>query len=171
MLEVKVRSGFFAGVEGSSDIIRAEGAIIRQSSSSEHSAKSCIVAWKAGRRTPPLEQRGSGSATFMRRPPTKLVLPCHEPLPLSKSACEGGWRFMEKWFSGSAFAAARDARRCSGFARIVIAGNAIAARPAAPKPGAGSTGRPTAAISRVRKAGSTTGIGSSNTASAGAGRA
>ena len=77
------------------------------------------------------------------------ILPWHEPLPLSKSACVGGWRFMEKWFSGSAFAAARDARRCSGFVPIAIADNAIAARRAAPKPGAGSTGRPTAAISRV----------------------
>jgi len=78
---------------------------------------------------------------------------------------------MEKWFSGSAFAAARDARRCSGFAPIAIAGNAIAARSAAPKPGVGSTGRPIAATSRVPKAGSTTGTGSSTTVSAGAGRA
>ena len=78
---------------------------------------------------------------------------------------------MEKWFSGSAFAAARDARRCSGFVSIAIADNAIAARRAAPKPGAGSTGRPTAAINRARKAGSTTGIGSSSTVSATAGRA
>ena len=78
---------------------------------------------------------------------------------------------MEKWFSGCAFAAARDARRCSGFVHIAIADNAIAARRAAPKPGAGSTGRPTAAISKVWKAGSTTGIGSSSIASAGAGRA
>ena len=78
---------------------------------------------------------------------------------------------MEKGFSGSAFAAARDARRCSGFVPIAIADNAIAARSAAPKPGAGSTGRPTAVISRARKADSTTGIGSSTTASTGAGRA
>jgi len=92
-------------------------------------------------------------------------------LPLSKSAGVDGWRFVEKWFSGSAFAAAKDARRCSGFVRIAIADNAIAARRAAAKPGAGSTGRPTAAINRVPKAGSTTGIGSRTTASAGAGRA
>jgi len=78
---------------------------------------------------------------------------------------------MEKWFSGSAFAAARGARRRSGFVHIVIVVNAIAARRAAAKPGAGSTGRPTAAISRVPKAGSTTAIGSSIIASAGAGRA
>ena len=78
---------------------------------------------------------------------------------------------MEKWFSGSAFAAARDARRCSGSAHIATADNAIAARRAAPKPGGGNTGRPTAAISRVPKAGSTTGIGSSTTVSAGAGLA
>lgn len=96
----------------------------------------------------------------MRRSPSKLVLPWHEPLPLSKSACMGGWRFMESWFSGSAFAVARDARHCSGFVHIAIAANAIAARRAAAKPGAGSTGRPTVAISKVPKAGSTTGIGS-----------
>ena len=78
---------------------------------------------------------------------------------------------MQKWFSGSAFAAARDARQCSGFVHIAIADNAIAARRAAAKPGAGSTRRPTAGISRVPKAGLTTGIGSSNTASAGAARA
>ena len=66
---------------------------------------------------------------------------------------------MEKSFSGSAFAAARDARRCSGFVHTAIADNAIAARRAAPKPGAGSTGRLTAAISRAWKADSTTGIG------------
>src|SRR5206468_11182892 len=51
---------------------------------------------------------------------------------------------------------ARDARRCSGFVHIAIADNAIAARRAALKPGAGSTGRPTAAISRVPKVGSQT---------------
>ena len=78
---------------------------------------------------------------------------------------------MEKWFSGSAFAAARDARRCSGFVPIAIADNAIAARRAAPQPGADSTVLPTTAISRARKAGSTTGIGSSRTVSATAGRA
>ena len=78
---------------------------------------------------------------------------------------------MEKWFSGSGCVAARDARRCSGSVHIVIADSATAARRAAPKPGAGSTGRPTAAISRVPKAGSTTGIGNSSTASAGAGLA
>ena len=67
----------------------------------------------------------------MEGAPSKLVLPWHEPLPLSKSACVGGWRFMEKWYSGRGFVAARDARRCSGFARTAIAGSAIAARLAA----------------------------------------
>jgi len=161
-----------ADVVGTGDIIRA-GRRNHPSIINIKTFQRKIVLWlgRAGKRTPPFEQRGSGLATFMRRPPSKLVLPWHEPLPLSKSACPGGCRFLEKWFSGRAFAAARDARRSSGFVDIVIAGNAIAARFAAPKPGAGSTGRPTAAISRARKAGSTTGIGSSTTASAGAGRA
>jgi len=78
---------------------------------------------------------------------------------------------MEKRFSGSGFAVARDARWCSGFVHIAIADNAIAARRAAPKLGADNTGRPTAAISEVPKAGSTTGIGSRCTASVGAGPA
>ena len=78
---------------------------------------------------------------------------------------------MAKRFSDSGFAVASDARRCSGFVPIAIADNAIAARRAAPKPGAGSTERPTAAISRVPKAGLTTEIGSSSTVNAGAGRA
>src|SRR5579863_6568019 len=67
----------------------------------------------------------------MRRSPSKLVLPWHEPLPLSKSAGVGGWRFMEKWFSGREFVAARDARRHFGFVGIVIAGSATAAMLAA----------------------------------------
>ena len=78
---------------------------------------------------------------------------------------------MEKWFSGREFVAARDARRCSGFVHIAIADNAIAARRAAPRPGADNTGRPIGAISGVRKADSTTEIGSNSTAIAGAGRA
>ena len=78
---------------------------------------------------------------------------------------------MEKRFSGSAFVAARDARQHSGFVRTAIEGSAIAAWPAVWKPGGGSTVRPTAAISRVRRADSTIGTGSSSTASAGAGRA
>lgn len=60
----------------------------------------------------------------------------------------------KKWFSGSDFVAARDARRCSGFVRAAIAGNAIAARLAAPKHGAGNAVPPTAGTSSVRKAGS-----------------
>ena len=134
------------------DIIRAEGAIICQSSASKHSSENLYCGLEGGRRTPPFEQRGSGSATFMRRPPSKLVLPWHEPLPLSKSACMGGWRFVEKWFSGSAFAAARDARRCSGFARTAIAGSAIAARLAARKRDASNAAPPTAVTSVVWRA-------------------
>ena len=61
---------------------------------------------------------------------------------------------MEKWFSGREFVAARDARRCSGFARTATAGSAIAARLAAPKLGAGNAALPTAAINGVWRAGS-----------------
>jgi hypothetical protein len=53
-------------------------------------AQTCIVAWEGGKDPRRSKQRGSGSATFMRRLPSKLVLTWHEPLPLSKSACVGG---------------------------------------------------------------------------------
>ena len=61
---------------------------------------------------------------------------------------------MEKWYSGREFVAARDARRCSGFARTAIAGSAIAARLAARKRDASNAAPPTAATSGVWRAGS-----------------
>jgi hypothetical protein len=61
---------------------------------------------------------------------------------------------MQKWFSGREFVAARDARRCSGFARTATVGSAIAARPAAPRLDAGNAVLPTAATSGVWKGGS-----------------
>ena len=73
---------------------------------------------------------------------------------------------MEKWFCGREFVAARDARRCSGFVRTATADRAIAVRLAAAKPGANNTARPTAAISRVGKAGSIIGTGKVRTGNA-----
>jgi hypothetical protein len=73
---------------------------------------------------------------------------------------------MEKRFSGREFVAARDARRCSGFAHIAIEGSAIAARPAAEKPGVSNAVLPTAGTSGVRKAGSIIGTGKARTANA-----
>ena len=84
---------------------------------------------------------------------------------MSKSAYVGGWRVLEKWFSGSGFAAARDARRCSGFVRIAIGVSAIAARLAARKPAASNAVRPTAGTSGVRKADSIIGTGNGPTGS------
>lgn len=78
---------------------------------------------------------------------------------------------MEKWFSGSAFAAARDARRCSGFVHIAIAGSAIAVRLAARKPGASSAVPPTAGTSEVSKAASIIATGNAPTGSGTAGLA
>ena len=130
-------------------MIRAEGAILRQSSASKRfNWKIVLWALEGGKEPRRSKQRGSGLATFMRRTPSKLVLPSHEPLPLSKAASVGGWRFMQKWFSGRGFVAARDARRCSGFARTAIAGSAIAARLAARKLDAGNAVPPTAATKR-----------------------
>jgi hypothetical protein len=91
-------------------------------------------------------------ATFTGRRPSKLVLPWHEPLPLSKSAGVDVWRFMEKWYCDRGFVAARDVRRCSGFARTAIAGSAIAARLAARKRAASNAAPPTAVTSVVWRA-------------------
>jgi len=78
---------------------------------------------------------------------------------------------MEKWFSGSAFAAARGARRCSGFARTAIEGSATAVRLAARKPGASNAVLPTVVISGASKAGSIIGTGNVPTANGAAGLA
>ncbi|PYS56806.1 MAG: hypothetical protein DMF76_23895 [Acidobacteria bacterium] len=73
---------------------------------------------------------------------------------------------MEKWFSGCAFVAVRDARRCSGFARTATADRAIAVRLAAAQPGADNTALPTTATSGVGKAGSIIGTGNVRTGNA-----
>ena len=72
---------------------------------------------------------------------------------------------MEKWFSGSGFAGARDAKRCSGSVSTVTEGSAIAARLAARKSGACNAVLPTAGTSGVRKAGWTTATGNGHTGS------
>ena len=87
-----------------------------------------------------------------RRQP-ELVLPWHEPQPLSKAACKRGWRFTEKLFSGRGFAATRIAGRCFGFACAAIAGSGIAAQSAAAKRGAGNIAQPTGVISRASRGG------------------
>ena len=92
-----------------------------------------------------------------------LVLPWHEPLPLSKSACVGGWQFMEKWCCGREFVAARDAKRRSGFVRTAIADSAIAVRSAARKFDASNAELPTVATSGVWRADSTTATGNVRT--------
>jgi hypothetical protein len=70
---------------------------------------------------------------------------------------------MEKWFSGSGFAAARDARRSSGCVRTATGGSAIAVQIAAQKPGGSNAVLPTAGTSGVRRAGWTTGTGNGHT--------
>jgi hypothetical protein len=94
----------------------------------------------------------------------KLVLTCHDRLPLSSPRLGRAWRFLAKWFCDSGFAAAVDVRRCSGSVSTVIADSAIAARCAAGKPGDDNTVLPTAAISGVRRAGSIIATGNVPTA-------
>ena len=71
----------------------------------------------------------------------------------------------DRGYSGSGFAAARHARRCSGFVRTAIGGSAIAAQLAARKPGGSNTVSPTTATSGVWKAGSIIGTDSVRTGS------
>jgi hypothetical protein len=130
-----------------------------------------MVALEGGGEPRRRKQRGSRLATFMRRCPSKLFPPWHEPLPLSKPAGGLRWRFIEKWFSGSGFAAARVAGRCSGSARTATAGSAIAARLVARKPAAGNTALPTAATSRAPRAGWIIATGNATTANGTAGLA
>lgn len=70
---------------------------------------------------------------------------------------------MEKWFSGSEFVAARDARRHFGFVRTAIADSGIAVWLAARKLGAANAALPTAATSGVWRAGSIIAIGNVRT--------
>ena len=70
---------------------------------------------------------------------------------------------MQKWFSGSEFVAARDARRCSGFAHTATAGSAIAARLAAAKLGACNAVLLTAATNGVWRDGSIIATGNMRT--------
>ena len=108
----------------------------------------------------PLERLGPGWATLNRLPVSKLVLPCHDRLPVVQTRLRRTWQFLAKWFSGHEFVAARDARRCSGFVPAVIVGSSTAARLAGTKPGSANTALPTAGTSEVQKAGSITATGS-----------
>jgi hypothetical protein len=68
MLSVIRKRSFLSvppALEGPSDIIRAEGAIIRQSSASKHSSEKLYREWEGGREPRCWKQRGSGSATFV----------------------------------------------------------------------------------------------------------
>ena len=97
----------------------------------------------------------------------KLVLTCHDRLPLSSPTRIHGWRLMAKWFFGSGFAAALDATRCSGSASTVIADTVIAVPLAALKPGSSSDAAPTAVTSAARKDGSIIATGSGSIGNAG----
>ena len=84
---------------------------------------------------------------------SKLVLTCHDRLPLSSPVCGLAWRFLAKSFSGSGFAVAVDARRCSGSVSTAIAGSAIVVPPVVTKRGSSRGVARTAVTSGVRKAG------------------
>jgi hypothetical protein len=83
----------------------------------------------------------------------ELVLPWHEPLPLSKAVYACGWRFMGKLFFGLGFAATLTVEICSGFARAAIADSVIAAWSVEDMRGAGNIVPPTDGISRAKKGG------------------
>ena len=95
---------------------------------------------------------------------SKLVLTCHDRLPLSSPRLRRAWQVMAKWFCGNGYAAAVDVMHYSGSVTTAIAGSAIAARRAAAKPGGDNTVLPTAATSGVRRAGSIIATGNVPTA-------
>jgi hypothetical protein len=105
------------------------------------------------------EPRCVNSGVLCRQPSCQnegnreLVLPWHEPLPLSKAVYAHGWRFMGKWFCGLGFAATPIAGRCSGSARAAIAASVIAVRSAAVMRGAGNIAPPIGVISRASRGG------------------
>lgn len=110
-----------------------------------------------------LHRQGPGLATLNRSPRGKLVLTCHDRLPLSSPRLRRAWCFLAKWFCGSGFAAAVDVMWCSGSVSTVIAVSAIAVQSAAGRPG-GDNVLPTAATSGVRRAGLIIAIGNVLTA-------
>ena len=73
---------------------------------------------------------------------------------------------MAKWFSGFGFASAANARPRSFSVHTVIAASAIAAPPAAAKPGSNSGAEPIAATNKVRTDDSIIATGSGNTVNA-----
>jgi hypothetical protein len=85
-------------------------------------------------------------------------------LPLSSPAWEHAWRRLAKWFCGNGFAWAVDAAPFSSSVPTVIAGSAIAAWPAAIKPGCGSGAVPIAGTNGVWKDASIIGTASGNIA-------
>ena len=78
---------------------------------------------------------------------------------------------MAKSFSGSGFAVAAVARRCSGSVSTAIVGSAIAVPPVVTKHGSNSGDAQTAVTSGVRKAGWIIGIGNASIGAAGPGLA
>ena len=107
------------------------------------------------KKNPAVEAAGFflGSLHAKAKATQELVLPWHEPQPLSKAACKRRWRFTEKLFSGRGFAATRIAGRCFGFACVAIAGSGTAGRSAAARRGAGNSVRRTGGISRAPRDG------------------
>ena len=110
---------------------------------------------KADETNPAVEAAGFfvGSLHAKSEGNPELLQPWHEPAPLSKAACNRGWRFTEKLFSGRGFAATRIAGRCFGFARAATAGNSTARLSVVAMCGASSVEQPTGDISRAPRAG------------------
>ena len=130
-------------------------------------SKNCMVTLGKAVENPAVHAAGFWLGNLHAKATIETFPPSHEPLPLSKPAGAHQWRFMEKWFSGRGFVAARDARRCSGFVRIAIADNAIAARPVRPKLSANNDAAPTVATSNPMRGAPIIAIGSASIANAG----
>ena len=97
---------------------------------------------------------------------TKLVLTCHDRLPLSTSACGRAWTFTAKSFSVNGLAAAAGAMRCFVSVSIATADSSIAVRLAAPKLDSSSVVAPTAATNVVPRDASIIATANASTAAA-----
>lgn len=85
-----------------------------------------------------------------RRPP-QMVLPCHEPLSLSKAALADRWRFMRKLFSERDFALILSVERCSWSAPVATGASVIAACRVVSRRACGSAAPPTVVISAASR--------------------
>ena len=117
-----------------------------------------------GEKTPVVWRNEGRMGNLHDRRPPQMVLPCHEPLSLSKAALADRWRFMRKLFSERDFAVILLVGRCSRYAPVATGDSATAASCVVCWRASGSAVRPTIAISAAARGDWITATGRSDTA-------